>query len=141
VTSTSSTSSPQVITQQIIPEDIETTDEIVVAQVVREISCDETCIDSIRKRAQVSDGKVFVSVNGGERFEVTARNPIPIDSNSTSLSFTVVDDKGNQTEVLLPITRTTDAGSPLGLICWFGLLLIILDALNQKRRTRKIITS
>ena len=81
------------ITQQIIPEDIETTDEIVVAQVVREISCDETCIDSIRKRAQVSDGKVYVSVNGGERFEVTARNPIPIDSNSTSLSFTVVDDK------------------------------------------------
>jgi len=130
-----------VITQQIIPEDIETTDEIVVAQVVREISCDETCLDSIRKRAQVSDGKVFVSVNGGERFEVTARNPIPIDSNSTSLSFTVVDDKGNQTEVLLPITRTTDAGSPLGLICWFGLLLIILDALNQKRRAKKIITS
>ena len=129
------------ITQQIISEDIETTDEIVVAQVVREISCDETCIDSIRKRAQVSNGKVFVSVNGGERFEVTARNPIPIDSNSTSLSFTVVDDKGNQTEVLLPITRSTDAGSPLGLICWFGLLLIILDALNQKRRTKKIVTS
>ena len=129
------------ITQQIIPEDIETTDEIVVAQVVREISCDETCIDSIRKRAQVSNGKVFVSVNGGERFEVTARNPIPIDSNSMSLSFTVVDDKGNQTEVLLPITRTTDAGSPIGLICWSGLLLIIFDALNQKRRAKKIITS
>ena len=72
---------------------------------------------------------------------MTARNPIPIDSNSTSLSFTVVDDKGNQTEVLLPITRTTDAGSPLGLICWFGLLLIIFDALNQKRRAKKIITS
>ncbi len=140
VASTSSTTLPPVISQQIIPEDIETTDEIVVAQVVQEISCDETCIDSIRKRAQVSDGKVFVSVNGGERFEVTARNPIPSDSNSTSLSFTVVDDKGNQTEVLLPITRTTDAGSPLGLICWFGLLLIILDALIQKRRTRTIVT-
>jgi hypothetical protein len=141
VTSTSSTTSPQVITQQIVPEDIETNDEIVVTQVVREISCDETCIDSIRKRAQVSDGKVFVSVNGGERFEVTARNPIPIDSNSTSLSFTVVDDKGNQTEVLLPITRTTDAGSLLGLSCWVGLLLFLLDALNQKRRATKVITS
>ena len=141
VTSSSSASSPQVIIQQIAPEEIESTNEIVVSQVVREITCDETCIDSIRKRAQVSDGKVFVSVNGGERFEVTARNPIPIDSNSTSLSFTVVDDKGNQAEVLLPITRTTDAGSPLGLICWLGFLLIILDALNQKRRTKKIVTS
>lgn len=136
VTSTTSTSSPQVIIQQIDPEDIETTDEIVVSQVVREISCDESCIDSIRKRAQVPDGKVFVSINGGERFELTARNPIPIDVDASSLSFTVIDDKGNQTEVLLPITRSTDRGSLLGLICWFGLILIILDALNQKRRRR-----
>jgi len=125
-----------VIIQQIDPEDIETTDEIVVSQVVREISCDESCIDSIRKRAQVPDGKVFVSINGGERFELTARNPIPIDVDASSLSFTVIDDKGNQTEVLLPIARSTGKGSLLGLICWFGLILIILDALNQKRRRR-----
>lgn len=129
------------IIQRIAPEDIETAVEIVVAQVVRQISCDETCIDSIRKRAQVSDGKVFVSIDGGERFEVTTRNPIPIDLGASSIKFTVVDDKGNQTEILLPITRATDAGSPLGLICWFGLLLIILDSLNQKRRTKKIVTS
>ena len=129
------------IIQQIAPEEIESTNEIVVALVVREITCDKSCIDSIRKRAQVPDGKVFVSIDGGEPFEVTARNPIPIDSNSSSLNFTVVDDRGNQTEVVLPITRTTDAGSPLGLICWLGFLLIILDALNQKRRTKKIVTS
>ena len=67
------------IIQQIDPEVIETTDEIVVAQVVREISCGESCLDSIRKRAQVPDGKVFVSIDGGERTEVSARNPIPID--------------------------------------------------------------
>jgi len=130
-----------VIIQQINPEVIETTDEIVVAQVVREISCGESCLDSIRKRAQVPDGKVFVSIDGGERTEVSARNPIPIDLGSSSIKFTVVDDKGNQTEVSLSITRAADSGSPLGLICWFGLLLIILDSLNQKRRKRKIVTS
>jgi len=130
-----------VIIQQINPEVIETTDEIVVAQVVREISCGESCLDSIRKRAQVPDGKVFVSIDGGERTEVSARNPIPIDLGSSSIKFTVVDDKGNQTEVSLSITRAADAGSSLGLICWFGLLLIILDSLNQKRRKRKIVTS
>ncbi len=129
------------IIQQIDPEVIETTDEIVVAQVVREISCGESCLDSIRKRAQVPDGKVFVSIDGGERTEVSARNPIPIDLGSSSIKFTVVDDKGNQTEVSLSITRAADAGSSLGLICWFGLLLIILDSLNQKRRKRKIVTS
>ena len=129
------------IIQQINPEVIETTDEIVVAQVVREISCGESCLDSIRKRAQVPDGKVFVSIDGGERTEVSARNPIPIDLGSSSIKFTVVDDKGNQTEVSLSITRAADAGSSLGLICWFGLLLIILDSLNQKRRKRKIVTS
>ncbi len=129
------------IIQQIDPEVIETKEEIVVAQVVREISCGESCLDSIRKRAQVPDGKVFVSIDGGERTEVSARNPIPIDLGSSSIKFTVVDDKGNQTEVSLSITRATDAGSPLGLICWFGLLLIILDSLNQKRRKRKIVTS
>jgi hypothetical protein len=130
-----------VIIQQIAPEEIESANEIVVAQVVREITCDESCIDSIRKRAQVPDGKVFVSIDGGKSFEVTARNPILIDSNSASLNFTVVDDKGNQTEVLLPITRPIDSGSPLGLICWLGFLLIILDSLNQKRRAKKIVTS
>jgi len=130
-----------VIIQQIDPEVIETTDEIVVAQVVREISCGESCLDSIRKRAQVPDGKVFVSIDGGERTEVSARNPIPIDLGSSSIKFTVVDDNGNQTEVSLSITRAADAGSSLGLICWFGLLLIILDSLNQKRRKRKIVTS
>jgi hypothetical protein len=130
-----------VIIQQIDPGVIETTDEIVVAQVVREISCGESCLDSIRKRAQVPDGKVFVSIDGGERTEVSARNPIPIDLGSSSIKFTVVDDKGNQTEVSLSITRAADAGSSLGLICWFGLLLIILDSLNQKRRKRKIVTS
>lgn len=129
------------IIQQIDPGVIETTDEIVVAQVVREISCGESCLDSIRKRAQVPDGKVFVSIDGGERTEVSARNPIPIDLGSSSIKFTVVDDKGNQTEVSLSITRAADAGSSLGLICWFGLLLIILDSLNQKRRKRKIVTS
>ena len=129
------------IIQQIDPEVIETTDEIVLAQVVREISCGESCLDSIRKRAQVPDGKVFVSIDGGERTEVSARNPIPIDLGSSSIKFTVVDDKGNQTEVSLSITRAADAGSSLGLICWFGLLLIILDSLNQKRRKRKIVTS
>ena len=129
------------IIQQIAPEEIESANEIVVAQVVREITCDESCIDSIRKRAQVPDGKVFVSIDGGKSFEVTARNPILIDSNSASLNFTVVDDKGNQTEVLLPITRPIDSGSPLGLICWLGFLLIILDSLNQKRRAKKIVTS
>ena len=129
------------IIQQIDPGVIETTDEIVVAQVVREISCGESCLDSIRKRAQVPDGKVFVSIDGGERTEVSARNPIPIDLGSSSIKFTVVDDKGNQTEVSLSITRAADAGSSLGLICWFGLLLIIFDSLNQKRRKRKIVTS
>ncbi len=129
------------IIQQIDPEVIETTDEIVVAQVVREISCGESCLDSIRKRAQVPDGKVFVSIDGGERTEVSARNPIPIDLGSSSIKFTVVDDNGNQTEVSLSITRAADAGSSLGLICWFGLLLIIIDSLNQKRRKRKIVTS
>ena len=82
-----------------------------------------------------------MSIDGGKSFEVTARNPILIDSNSASLNFTVVDDKGNQTEVLLPITRPIDSGSPLGLICWLGFLLIILDSLNQKRRAKKIVTS
>jgi hypothetical protein len=122
---------------------------LVVDQGTTEIVCDEACIDALLAKANLADGEVFVSVDGGERINVAelANSKIVVTKNSKKLKFTVVAPGGMETTVDLPITRRpegTQKSSPTGSAgdsfsvhfswWWLLILLLVLAIANEMRR-------
>ena len=125
---------------------------LVVDQGTTEIVCDEACIGALLAKANLADGEVFVSVDGGERINIAelANFKIVVTKNSKKLKFTVVAPGGMETTVDLPITRRpegTQKYSPTGSVSdsfsvyfswwWLLILLLVLTIANEMRRRNR----
>jgi hypothetical protein len=132
------TTTPVVITGEVIAQVVADTaidkKGIVVDQATTEISCDETCIAALLQQADVPQGDVYVSVNGGARVKIAdlKNSKIDIGSGAVKLDFTVVAPDGRETVVNLPVTRNdvsaseSDSSSSKTMYLWILLVLLII---------------
>jgi hypothetical protein len=121
---------------------------LVLDQATTEITCDEACVSAFLLEANVKQGDVYVSVNGGARIKVAdlKNSKIIIDSATSKLDFTVVAPDGQETAINLPISRVDNAAqdssashwySGINLLWWLILILVALAVLTYLRKKPK----
>jgi hypothetical protein len=147
---------PAVITQDVITQVLSETagdsKGLVVDQATTEITCDKACVSAFLLEANVEQGDVYVSVNGGARIKVSdlQNSKIMIDSATAKLDFTVVAPDGQETLINLPITRVENAAqdssnsnwySGIYWLWWLILILVVLAIWIYLRKKSKKLDS